>query len=185
MARGRRPELIAIHLGQQGARLSQKLARGQYFPEIGAEAKYHYAKPGINQFENKWMDYATIGVSMQWNLWRGNQDRNRMQQAVVEYDRLSLEEREQLRTIDYDVEKSVENINYAIRQIRLTEELLAQQQERYRIITTQQREGVATTNDTLIAEADLTLAELQWQRALIQYHVSQIELQLATGSIGE
>jgi len=185
IARRQRPELSTVHLGLRAAELNQKLARGSYYPEIGAEAKYHYAKPGLNQVADEWMDYTTIGVNLQWNLWRGNQDRHRAQQAVVEYNRLALEERELLRSIDYDVEKSLENMNYAVKQIQLTEELRAQQQERYRIITVQQREGLTTTNDMLVAEADLTLAELQWQRALIQYHVSQTELLLAAGSIAE
>lgn len=184
-ARRQRPELSTIHLGQRAAELNQKLARGSYYPEIGAEAKYHYAKPGLNQVADEWMDYTTIGVNLQWNLWRGNQDRNRAQQSVVEYNRLTIEERELLRSIDYDVEKSLENLNYAVKQIQLTEELRAQQQERFRIITVQKREGVATTNDMLVAEADLTLAELQWQRAMIQYYVSQTELLLATGSLAE
>jgi len=185
IARRQRPELNSIRLGQHAAELNQKLARGSYYPEIGAEAKYHYAKPGLNQVADEWMDYATIGVNLQWNLWRGNQDRHRAQQAEVEYNRLTLEERELLRSIDYDVEKSLENVNYAAKQIQLTEELLAQQRERFRIITVQQREGVATTNDRLVAEADLTTAELLWQRALIQYYISQTEMLLATGSIPE
>jgi outer membrane protein TolC len=88
-----------------------------------------------------------------------------------------------LRSIDYEVERSWENANFAAKQIQLAERLLAQQQERYRIVSTQQREGVATTNDVIVAEADLTQAELQLQRALIQYYLSQSEMALATGVI--
>ncbi len=184
-ARQRRPELSSVRLGQRSAQLSRKLAKSAYFPDIGAEAKYHYAKPGLNQVANEWMDYATIGVSLQWNLWRWQQDRHRVEAAEVEYNRLTLEERELLRSIDYEVERSWENANFAAKQIQLAERLLAQQQERYRIISTQQREGVATTNDVIVAEADLTQAELQLQRALIQYYLSQSEIALATGVIAE
>jgi outer membrane protein len=179
----RRPELSSVRLGQRAARLSRKLATANYFPDIGVEAKYHYAKPGLNQVANDWMDYATIGVSLQWNLWRWNQDRHRMQEAEAEYARLTLEERELLRAIEYEVERSWENMKFAARQISLAERLLAQQQERYRIVNAQQREGLATTNDVIVAEADLTQAEMQWQRALIQYYVSQSEMRLAIGSM--
>jgi len=182
-ARRQRPELAGIRLGQRAAELTRKLAASNYFPEVGAEAKYHYAKPGIDQFANEWMDYATIGVSLQWNLWRGQQDRHRVQQAEIEYERLTLEERELLRNLEYDVEKSWENRQFAIKQIQLAERLFAQQEERYRIVTAQQREGVATTNDVIVAEADLTQAELQLQRALIQYYISRAEMLLATGTI--
>jgi outer membrane protein TolC len=181
----RRPELSGVRLGQRSAQLSRKLAKSTYFPDIGAEAKYHYAKPGLNQVTNEWMDYTTIGVSLQWNLWRWQQDRHRVEEAEVEYNRLTIEERELLRGIDYEVERSWENANFSAKQIQLAERLLAQQQERYRIVSTQQREGVATTNDVIVAEADLTQAELQQQRALIQYYLSQSEIALATGVIAE
>lgn len=184
-ARQSRPELRGVQLSQRTALLNRKLARGNFLPEIGAEAKYHYGKPGLNQVADKWMDYSTVGVNLQWNLWRGKQDRYRMEEAEVEYARFTLEERELMRAVEYEVERSWENMKFAVRQISLAEQLLAQQQERYRIVSTQQREGVATTNDVIVAEADLTQAELQLQRALIQYYVSQSEMRLATGALAE
>ncbi len=184
VARQHRPELRSVNLAQQAAQLNRKLARGNYFPEIGAEARYYYAKPGVNPFANEWMDYATVGVNAQWNLWRWNQDRNRIQTATVEFNRLQLEEAELLRAIDYEVERSYENMKLAVQQNRLAAQLLAQQQERYRIITTQQRNGLATTSDVIIAESDLTSAELQEQRTLIQYYFAQTEMQLAAGTLG-
>jgi len=180
-----RPELSGIRLGQRSAQLSRKLAKATYLPDIGAEAKYHYGKPGLNQAANEWMDYSTIGVNLQWNLWRANQDRRRVEAAEVELNRLTLEERELQRNIEYDVERGWENAAFAVKQIQLAERLRAQQQERYRIVSTQQREGVATTNDVIVAEADLTQAELQWQRALIQYYLAQSEILLATGAIAK
>jgi len=180
-----RPELNGVRLGQRSAQLTRKLAKSNYLPDLGAEAKYHYGKPGLNQAANQWMDYGTVGVSLQWNLWRGNQDRHRVEAAEAEYNRLTLEERELLRNIDYEVERSWENAKFAVKQIELAERLLVQQQERYRIVSTQQGEGVATTNDLIVAETDLTQAELQLQRALIQYYLSQSEILLATGMIAE
>jgi outer membrane protein TolC len=180
-----RAELYGIRLGQRSAQLSRKLAQAAYLPDLGAEAKYHYGKPGLNQATNQWMDYATVGVNLQWNLWRANQDRHRLEAAEVEYNRLTLEESELRRSIDYEVERSWENAKFAAKQIQLAEQLLAQQQERYRIVSTQQRQGVATTNDVIVAEADLTQAELQLQRTLIQYYLSQSEILLVTGVITE
>ena len=180
-----RSELSDVRLAQRSAQLNRKLAQSALFPEIGAEARYYYSKPGLNQVANEWMNYGMIGVNMQWNLWRGNQDRHRMETAEVEYERLTLEERELLRSIDYEVERSWENAKNAAEQIVLAEQLVRQQQERYRIADVQQREGVATTNDLIVAESDLTQAEVQLQRALIQYYMAQSEMLLATGVIGE
>lgn len=184
IARQQRPEVRGVSLAQHAAQLQRKLARGNYFPEIGAEARYYYAKPGVNPFANDWMDYGTLALHLQWNLWRWNQDRNRAQTAEVEYGRLKLEEEELLRAIDYEVERCWENMMLAAQQNRLSQRLLAQQQERYRIIAAQQRQGLATTNDVIVAEADLTQAESQVQRTLIQYYLAQTEMQLAAGMLG-
>jgi len=165
--------------------LNRRLARAPYFPSINAEARYQYAKPGLNQVANQWMDYAFVGVNVQWNLWRWQQDRHRVQQATLEHSRLTLEERELLRRIEYEVEQAWENMKFSVKQIELAERLLAQQQERYRIASEQQRLGVATTNDVVVAEADLTRAELQLQRALIQYSIAQGALRLATAAFGD
>lgn len=184
-AKQRRPELTGVRLKQRSAELQRTLARASYFPDIVAEAKHHYAKPGLNQPANKWMDYTTIGVSLQWNLWRWRQDYHRVQEADAEYARLTLEERELVRNTDYEVERSWENLNLAAKQTDMAERLLAQQQERYRILSAQQRRGVATTNDIIVAEADLTQAELQRQRTLVQYYLAECEMLLATGAIAD
>jgi outer membrane protein TolC len=143
--------------------LNRKLAKARISRDW-RRARYHYTKPGRNEVANAWMDFSTIRVSLEWNLWRWQQDRHRVEAAEVEYHRLTLEERELLRSIDYEVERSWEDANFAAKQIQLAGRLLAQQQERYRIVSAQQREGVATTNDVVVAEADLTQAELQLQR---------------------
>lgn len=179
-----RPELQAMRLKLQSAELKKRLAQSAFYPTIEAELGYNIAKPGLNQVANEWMDFARAGINLQWNLWRGNQDRNRVQQANVEREQFSLEEREVLRTVAFEVERSWENMQHARRQVELARRLLAQQQERYRIETIQQQQGLATTNDLLIAEADLTQAELQLERAVIAYYVAEVEMKLATGHIG-
>ncbi|MDZ7266907.1 MAG: TolC family protein [candidate division KSB1 bacterium] len=181
LALQRRPELASVRNGQRAAELTRRLAAAAYYPMLSAEASYHYAKPGLNQVANEWMRYGVVGVNLQWNLWRGRQDHRRVQQAEAERTRLSLQERELTASISHEVERGYENLQLAARQIALAEHLVAQQQERYRIVTVHQREGVATTNDVIVAENDLRAAELQLQRTLVQYHLAHSELQLATG----
>lgn len=181
LALQRRPELASVRTGQHAAELNRRLATSAYYPTLNAEASYHYAKPGLNQVANEWMRYGVVGVNLQWNLWRGRQDRRRVQQAEAERTRLTWQERDLVAGITHEVERGYENLQLAARQISLAEQLVAQQQERYRIVTVQQREGVATTNDVIVAENDLRAAELQLQRTLVQYQLAQSELQLATG----
>jgi outer membrane protein len=131
------------------------------------------------------MNYGSVGLNLQWNLWRGEQDRNRVRIAEAQRSRLDLAERDLLRSIEVEVERKWEDLRFDIQQIQLARQLRTQQTERYRIVTAQHREGVTTTNDVVVAETDLTQAELQVQRALIQYLVSFTELKLATGTIAQ
>lgn len=183
VARKQRPELAAVTLAKNGAKLNRKLLQAAYYPQVSAEVRYHVAKPGLNQVTNEWMDYGSVGIRFQWNLWRGQQDRHRIQEAEVEYQRLLLEERDLLRGIEHEVERSWENLRFAYEQFELAERLRQQEEERYRIVSAQQQSGVATTNDVIVAEADLTAAELQVERTVIQFYLSRSELLLATGAM--
>lgn len=183
VALAHRSELQIIGMGQQTVQLQKKLAEASFQPVVNAEASYNIAKPGLNQVANDWMNFFRAGVQVQWNLWRGNQDRHRVEQAEVEFNRLALEERELVRQIRYEVEQGWENVRFAVKQIELAGQLLAQQQERFRIVSTQHGQGVVTTNDVVVAETDLRQAELQMQRSIVQYYLAETELLLATGAM--
>lgn len=181
----KRAELETVRLAQNSALLQEKLARSTFFPSIFGQANFHYAKPGLNPVLNEWMNYFSIGGTLQWNLWRWGGDRNKVEEARVLHNRLQLEEREQLKTVSYEVEEGFENLRFSLEEWRLAEELQSQQAERYRIVSVQHENGVATTNDLVTAEADLTRAELQTQQALIRYYIHVADLKRAVGSIAE
>jgi outer membrane protein TolC len=90
-----------------------------------------------------------------------------------------------LNDIEFEVRESLENLSFSLDQLRLAENLHAQQAERYRMVSTQQQNGQASTNDVVTAETDLTRAELQKEQALVQYYLNLAGLQRATGTIGE
>ncbi len=181
----KRPELRSIRLAKNGAAIQEKLQRSSYFPSVFAHGNLHFARPGLDPVKNEWMDYYSVGVTVQWNLWRWHGDRNKVEAAQIEYNRLSLAEKDLLRTIDYEVEESFENLNFSLEELGLTEDLEKQERERYRIISVQHQEGIASTNDLLTAETDLTRAELRTKQALIKYYISLAGLKKAVGSINE
>lgn len=180
-----RSELESIRLAQNAAEIQQKLFRSNYYPSVFAQGGYHYAKPGLNPVANKWMDYFSAAVNLQWNLWRWKGDRNKVEEFQVKHNQLTLQEQELVQTVEFEVEESFENMQFSRKQLGLAEELQAQQAERYRILLVQQRNGVASTNDLITAETDLTRAELQTKHALIQYYVNLVNLKKALGTIGE
>ena len=181
----KRAELETVRLAQNSALLQQKLARSTFFPAVYGQANFHYAKPGLNPVLKQWMNYFSAGATLQWNVWRWGGDRHKVEEAQVLHHRLQLEEKEQLRTVSYEVEEGFEKLRFSLEEWRLAEELQSQQAERYRIVSVQHQNGVASTNELVTAEADLTRAELQSQQALIRYYAHLADLRRAVGSIGE
>ncbi len=181
----KRAELKGAQIAQRVVVIQQKLFRSNYYPTIFGSANFHYAKPGLDPVSNEWMNYFSVGLNMQWNLWRWQGDQKKVEEYQVLQNRLLLEERELLRTIDYQVEESYENLQFSLNEWQLTEELQIQQTERYRIVSVQHQNDIASTNDLVTAEADLTRAELQTQLALIRYYINLAGLKRAVGVIGE
>lgn len=183
LALQQRPEVQRLQLEIRRATLQQKLARAAFYPIIQAEAGYVYSKPGLNQVANEWMDFFRAGISLQWNLWRGGQDRYRVEQAEVVQNQLSLRRRDVVQGILYEVEKSWEEVGFAARQIELAERIRLQQYDRYRVVSEQAALGQVTTSEVIAAESDLTQAELQVQNARIDYELARVELLFAVGSL--
>ena len=85
LARGRRPELAAGRSLVREAEYKKGIVRSSYFPQVSLAASYHYARPGVNYFSDEWMDYYSIGVELQWEIWNrgcgGNE--SRMQDHLI------------------------------------------------------------------------------------------------------
>ncbi|MFQ5651647.1 MAG: TolC family protein [bacterium] len=184
-AHSKRPELAGVRLALRGASIQRKLARAAYLPTVFAAGTLHYARPGLDPVANNWMDYFSVGIDLRWNLWRWRADRRSVEKLDVLANRLSLQERELVQRIEFQVKESVEKLNFSLQQLDLAEELQAQQAERYRIVSMQHQNGVASTNDLISAETDLTRTELQTQQALVQYYIYLCDLKKAVGSIAE
>ncbi len=180
-----RPELQAVRIAQRMNLLQQKIARAELLPVISAQGALHYAKPALDPVSNQWMGYFTVGVGLRWNLWRWRADSRKAQQFSVRAGSLTLQERELVHAIENEVDASLENLRFGREQLRLAEQLVRQQQERYRIVAIQHQNGVAATNELVTAETDLTRAQLQKQQALAQYHIYKADLERATGAIGD
>ncbi|RMI01329.1 MAG: TolC family protein, partial [Calditrichaeota bacterium] len=64
----KRPELQQVAAVRRVQLFRGKALRSAYFPQIYARAAYHYARPGVDFFRKQWMDYYTVGVSLQWEI---------------------------------------------------------------------------------------------------------------------
>ncbi len=176
-----RPELQQLSLREKAQSHKIRIAKSALWPQIFASASFHYARPGVNFFEDEWMTYYTVGIQMQWRLWTWRQDGYRIQQAQIEQERLRLQKRALIQDIRQQVQEAYLNLQSALEQIRLQERLVDQERERYRRVSEQYDQGQAALLDLRNAEIRLTEAELQLQSNYIEAYQAHLQLQFAIG----
>lgn len=180
-----RPEYRSLQEARDAQRFQRQALKSAKYPQLHAMASYHYARPGVNFFENEWMDYYTVGVQMQWNLWDWKKVRRKVQQADLEGRKLDLELQNMQRRIAQEVEEAYHYLENARQQIVLQEKLVTQERERFRITREKYNQGVATALQLSLAESSLTQAELFLQEKYFQWLRYRLQLDYATGTIGK
>ena len=179
-----RPELSQLKHRVMAQRYRKNAVRSALFPQVFANASYHYARPGVNFFRDEWMDYYSIGVNLQWELWNWKRTGNKVKQADYAIRILSLEDDKFLESVRQEVIQAYENLLSDKEQIALTRQLVEQGNERYRITREKFGRGLATSIDLSDAENALTAAELKLQQNYINWMRNKAQLKYATGNIG-
>ena len=179
-----RPELKETSSMEKGQLFRARAVRAAQFPQLYANASYHYGRPGVDFFEDEWMDYYTVGVSLRWQVWNWLQDQRQVKKARLDRERLGL----QMEQLELDVRQQVteayQQLRTARQQIELQRRLVSQERERYRITRENYEQANATSLDLSIAENTLTSAELTLRQDYMEWFRHKLELQFATGRIG-
>ncbi len=178
-----RPELQLLDYAISAQEFRAGALKSAFYPQLAATATYHYARPGVNFFKDEWMNYYTTGISLQWSLWAWNRDRDRVRQVEIEKIRLQDQREDTMRMIERQVKEAGLQLQDAGEQIRLQQQLVKQERERYRIISEKLKEGLARPVDVRTAEQALTEAELTLQQRIIEQRQYQVDLQAALGEI--
>ncbi|MBN1826117.1 MAG: TolC family protein [Candidatus Eisenbacteria bacterium] len=64
-----RPELAAMEKRRERMESLAAAAGGRFLPRVMGDLRAHYGRPGVDVFENDWMEYATASLSLNWTLW--------------------------------------------------------------------------------------------------------------------
>jgi len=166
------------NLGSQRriADLSIMSEQSAYYPTIAAFASYKYGKPGIDQFKNEWMDYFTAGVTLKWNLWSWNADKNRIEEQRIEVQKAALRENQFVNALRTQIATVVNDIRLARETMALVGIQIAQEEQKTAIVQARYGQGLATSTEVIDAETSLTSAKLKLEQATIDYLLKLNEL---------
>jgi outer membrane protein TolC len=176
-----RPELFVLDERARQSRQLAGAAKGAYLPTVSAQLSYHYAKPGVDQIVNEWMDFASVGVIFSWPLWEWGARAKRVESAraagrALEHERVRLLDalHTGLAVAEVNLESAREQLEKAAERVRL-------ERRRLQLVENRYLRAAASENERLDAEDDLTAAEMDLAAATVQVRLAEAEILYVLG----
>ena len=169
----------------------KKATQAEYYPSAALVANYGYLGQGpeipLWNGEDKgvfWSDFSAIGVNVQIPIFSGFDIRSRVRQNKIEIEKAEADLRETQLALQLDhsnalaqLENSRITIDNQEVNVKLAEEVLADTQNNYSL-------GLASLNDMLDAERDLSNARNNLTTAQLDYKLAEIEFLRSQGKLG-
>lgn len=161
----------------QSQYFKKKALQGSLYPQLYAQAEYHYGRPGIQTFLNEWRDYYDAGVSFSWLVFDWNQNRSRVNQMERQLDITKNQQQQLEEQIVKDLNDLLERVASAQESIDLQQQLAQQESKNYQYYTQKYKQGLTTSSEVRKAETQLTDALLQKQQSVLELNMLNAQLE--------
>jgi outer membrane protein TolC len=180
-----RPELkIASLKAAQAAKLVQA-AQSEYLPTLSLVGNYTRSgdNPSVSGSDFKDAEnWYVMGVAS-WNFWEWGKTKFRVDAGRAR-ETQALEAAKELNDlITLEIKNAYLNLQEAEKQIAVSQKVIEQADENFRITQERFKERVATSTEVLDAQTLLTKAKAQYANALGDFSISQAKLDRAMGII--
>lgn len=168
----------------------RKASEAEYYPTVALSANYGFLGQG-NKFpwwngeKNGvyWSDLASIGLNISVPIFNGFATKARIELSQIEIEKAQADLREAKLGLDMEhknaitlLENNLSTIDMQTGNVKLAEEVLANTRSNYQY-------GLATLNDILDAERDVTEAKNNLTRAQLDYKLAEIDLLKSQGKL--
>ena len=180
-----RPELKIASLRAKQAGKLVNAASSEYFPTLGLVA--NYARFGDNpsvagsDFKDAESWYL-MGVAS-WNFWEWGKTKFRVDYSRAKENQALYAQRELNDQIALEIKYASLILQEAEKQITVSQIVIEQAEENFRISEERYKERVATSTEVLEAQTLLTKAKSEYANALGDYNINYAKLQRAMGTI--
>lgn len=170
-----REELDQIKKAISATDRNAAIVRSNYYPGINAVLDYGYQ--GVDYDFSKDSDFWMASVVMQWNLFRGSQDKARLEQVYLEKKKLSTREEEIKNQIELEVERIYDNLTVARKTIDVARQQVESAQASFKIIRKKYEEGVSAQVEYLDAQTTLTNAAINEVISEYDYYITYADFE--------
>ena len=132
---------------------------------------------------DKWYQYSSIGLSLNWNLFTGLQRQYQIQQEKVSLEQLNNGISRYESVIDLEVQTSRLTLQNAIQKIDVQRENMELADKVFRVTQIKYEEGIGSNLEVVEADTSLKEAQTNYYNALYDAIIAKIELQKALGTL--
>lgn len=176
----RREELTKLQSAQKVAGTSIKMSRSYLVPKLNAF--YHVGYQGFGFRFNSDQFYQLGGLQMQWDLFKGNDNKYKIRQSQLQLDALGNQYKDVEQQLSLQVRTSLNNYRSAIQTMQALNDEVQSTQETYRFAERRFREGQALQIELIDARTQLTSAQLNYSLAQLAVLTRAAELERATAA---
>ena len=180
-----RPELKIASLRARQAGKLVNAASSEYFPTLGLVANYgrYGDNPSVAGSDFKDAEsWYVMGVAS-WNFWEWGKTKFRVDASRAKENQALDAQRELSDQIALEIKYASLILQEAEKQIAVSQKVIEQAEENFRISEERYKESVATSTEVLDAQTLLTKAKSEYANALGDYNINYAKLQRAMGTI--
>jgi outer membrane protein TolC len=180
-----RPELKIVTLKAAQAGKLVRVAQSEYLPTLSLVGNYtrYGDNPSVSGSEFKDAEsWYVLGVAS-WNFWEWGRTKFRVDASRARENQALDAARELNDTISLEIKNAYLLLQEAEKQIAVSQKVIEQADENFRITQERFKERVATSTEVLDAQTLLTKAKAEYANALGDFNISYAKLDRAMGII--
>lgn len=185
IARQHRPELKLSILKAEQAGKMVRAAQSEYFPTVGLVGQYARFgdTPSVSGSEYKDMESWQVMAVASWNFWEWGKTKFRVDAGRAMENQAIDQGKELNDQIALEIKSAYLLLQEAESQIAVSQKVIDQAEENFRISEARYKERVARSTEVLDAQTLLTKAKYEYTNALANYNTFYARLQRAMGVI--
>lgn len=172
-----RADVMAMQKGVESSEMMVKSSAMNYLPKINAFGSYQLNDSKAFGFTH---DSYVAGVNLSWTIYSGNQNRSKLKSSIYQRDKMKSE-------LSLYIDKNRAELNKNQRDIADLESDIKRQQtgveqasESYRITNDRYNEGLVSTTDLLMSQAQLSQQRLSLAQKIMSYNIARYYMELLT-----
>ncbi len=156
------------------------ISKSAYLPDLIAAVDYGFQgeEYRFTRDDDFWMASAVL----QWNLFKGFQDKARVQQASLEKKRLETRNSELIKQIQLEVREAYHNVDVSKKSIQSAQDRLSSAEKSFEITNKKYQVGMISQVEYLDARNNWIEAKINYTITTFDYHIRQAELERVIGS---